>query len=901
MTLDSQGPLMLSAGDRLGPYTIAALLGQGGMGEVYRAIDTRLDRTVAVKILPHDVADSAARRVRFEREAHAISRLSHPHICSLYDVGEHQDTPFLVMEYLQGETLDHRLMRGALPIDQVLQYAVEIADALDHAHRQGIVHRDLKPSNIMLTRSGVKLLDFGVAKLRTAGAGDPALAPTGPVQTITEEGAIVGTLQYMAPEQLEGRETDSRADIFAFGAIVYEMTTGRAAFEGASRASTIAAILERDPVPLSGVRPEAPPLLTQLITRCLAKNASERWQTAGDLKQALTWMSGGSAIAPAASTPRRWWKHPVSVAAAAVVAAAGVAGIGYTVAHSRRGPEDIRPYRFLVPPPENTNFSQSSAFMTVSPDGHSIAFLASSRAGDRQLWIRSLDAVNARPLSGTETAAQPFWSPDSRSLAFVALASATLKKIDVVNGVPLTITGLAGHGAWNKDGVILFQGGEQAGARGISRVAAGGGPVTPATSLDPALAEIRHAWPEFLPDSRHFLFVARSSLPEHDGDIYVGSLDSTDRVRVLNADSHAVYAPPGYLLFMRVNTLLAQPFDPTTFRLTGEPVPVAEQVERTPGSHRGAFSVSSTGVLAYRSIGETRLAWYDRSGKMLQTIGPAGYYANPALSPDERRLAVERLNQETGEPDIWVIDLAREGAASRFTFNATPDKMPLWSTDGSRIVFKSGGGFHQKPSNGTGAEEGLLANAGPFVTPLDWSHDGGSLIYQSAVGGPDRANLSIWMLPLAGDRRPVAVLQRQQFHQALAHLSPNGRWLAYVSGESGRNEVYVRAFPSGEDRRQVSTQGGLEPAWRGDGKELFYLALDHNLMSAAVKPGPAFETELPKPLFETRTSALLNAGYTRNQYLVSADGQRFLVNQPPAGGSDSPITVVVHWDAGLKK
>jgi serine/threonine protein kinase len=900
----------LATGTRLGPYEIVAGIGAGGMGDVYRAIDTRLDRTVAIKVLSPHVADSPARRQRFEREARAVSSLNHPHICSLYDVGEQDAAPFLVMEYVEGETLAHRLVRGALPLDQVLRYAVEIADALDHAHRQGIVHRDLKPANIMLTRAGVKLLDFGVAKLwaSEAIAGRPT-AVTRPLDTITDEGTIVGTLRYMAPEQLEGRATDGRADLFAFGAIVYEMSTGRPAFEGASQASAIAAILERDPAPLSAGRPDVPPMLAQLVTRCLAKSPDDRWQTARDLKEALTWITESRAQAASATATQPLARRSsairlgaVAIAALAIGAAVVVAMVGW-----RSSPSETRAIRFVVSPPENSSFTQSSAFMAVSPDGRALAFVASSRDGNNALWIRPLDSLAAKRLPGTDGASQIFWSPDSRLVAFTIFGPGAdvLKKIDIVNAVPQTVANArAGFGAWNGEGTILYQvsgvslGGQGGGTQPIYRVPAGGGSPVPATSLDSSRAETAHLWPQFLPDGRHFLYLARSTRPEHDGVVYAGSLDSSERIRLLSADSHAVYAPSGYLLFIRGNTLLAQPFDAPTRRLSGEAVPVAEQVERTAGSFRGAFSTSQAGnVLAYRTIAETELAWFDRGGHRIGAIGAPGAYSNPALSPDERQLAVARVDVERGTSDIWLIDLARGGVASRFTTDPGVETAPLWSPDGTRVVFRATGGFYQKSTNGTGREQLLLSHAGSMGLPLGWSRDGRALIFHDAGSKMD---LDLWLLPLDRDRKPVPLLQTE-FREAQAQLSPDGRWFAYASNESGRNEVYVRAFPSGEGRHQISTQGGLEPTWRGDGKELFYLAADRTLMSVPVTTGSTFEAGLPVRLFETRMSPLLNAGYTRNQYVVSADGQRILINQPPPSLPPSPITVVVNWTAALAR
>jgi serine/threonine protein kinase len=885
-----------SPGDRIGPYEIASLTGRGGMGEVYRARDTRLDRTVAVKLLSPDVVDGIARRERFEREARAVSSLNHPNICSLYDVGEQDDTPFLVMEYVEGETLAERLVRGALPIEQALRYAIEIVDALDHAHNRGIVHRDLKPANIMLTQAGVKLLDFGVAKLKgRASISGRASAVPQALHTITEDGAVIGTLQYMAPEQLEARDTDQRTDVFAFGAVVYEMATGQPAFGGSDRASVMAAILGHDPSPCSVVRRETPPLLDEIVTRCLAKSPADRWQTANDLKQALARVTDARArIDGRASSwsPRRMPRGWVAAAAIAVLTSLTVMAV---IVASRSVPTDTRPFRFIVPPPANANFNQSSAFMAVSPDGHSLAFVASSRDGNDALWIRSLDSLDARQLPGTDGGAQPFWSSDSRFLAFgVVGAMDTLRKLNVASGSSQAISGSrAAPGAWNDEGVILFPGGRERGGVLYQIPAAGGSPA-PVTSLDEARAETNHNWPLFLPDGRHFIFLSRSARLEHDGVTYVGSLDSADRVRLIRADSHAVYAPQGYLLFLQVNTLVAQAFDPATLRLTGEPVPIAEQVERTPGTLRGAFSISRTGVLAYRPIGETRLAWYDRAGRQLQSVGPPGPYSNPALSPDEQQIAVGRLDFDTGASNIWVIDLARGGLASQLTFDASPEEMPLWSPDGSHIVYRSRMSLYQKAATGIGKPEVLPVRGG---TALDWFRDDRSLLYYARS---PNGEFDLWMLPSTADRTPVGVL-RTTFQEGYARLSPDGRWMAYVSDESGRNEVYVRAFPSGDGKRQVSTQGGLEPMWRGDAKEMFYLAPDRSLMSVVVRGGTTFEANPPTRLFETRMSVVSNPSYTRNQYVVSADGQRFLINQPDAGTPLSPITVVVNWQAALKQ
>jgi serine/threonine protein kinase/Tol biopolymer transport system component len=891
--------MALATGARLGPYEIVAPLGRGAMGEVYRAIDRRLDRPIAIKLLPSELAQSAARRQRFDREARALSTLRHAHICTLYDVGNHDGLPFLVLECVEGETLEHRLVRGPLPTAELLDIATEIADALEHAHRHGIIHRDLKPSNIVLTHDGVKLLDFGIAKLTAsavepAGHGDPAGRP----QTLTDDGAILGTVPYMAPEQLEGRQTDLRTDIFALGAVLYEMATGHNAFAAPSRAGMIAAILEHHPQRCSVVAPTVPPLLDPIVARCLAKSPADRWQSAGDVKAALRLIASGGVSERRAVrvgfARRSVWRR----LAATIAAVMTLGSLAWVIITARRVPPEVRPLRFVVTPPVHTDFSQSSAFMALSPDGSTLAFIAGSGDdGTKRLWVRALETLSPRALPGTDGASRPFWSPDSRLVFFgIVGASERLNRIDVASGYSQPIVNSrAVPGDWSNAGVLLLPAGREQG--GLYQMSANGGARRPVTTLDASRGETYHSWPQFLPDGRHFIFFARSAQQHYDGVIYAGSLDSSERARLVQADSHAVFAEPGFLLYMRVNTLIAQPFDPATLRLLGEPTPIAEQVESTPGSGRGAFTVSRTGVLAYRSMGETRLAWYDRNGKALQWLGTPGQYSNPALSPDEQRIAVDRLDVETGASDIWLFDLTRGGLAERLTFSPAPEIMPLWSRDGSRIVYRSTTTLYQKAMHENGKTEILRDNVpGPGIGPLGWSPDG-QLIYYAQDA---QRKLDVLMRALTPDAQPVAHLNGE-FAEAQAQLSPDGRWIAYASNESGTFEVYARAFPSGEGKKRVSIRGGLEPQWRGDGQELFYLSSDRNLMSVAVRAGLTLEASLPTPLFETRMATVFDPSYTRNQYVVSADGNRFLINQPASGERPPPITVVVNWPALLKR
>jgi len=892
--------MALSPGARLGPYEIAERVGVGGMGEVYRATDTRLGRIVALKVLPGAMADDPARRQRLEREARTIASLSHPHICTLYDVGVADGASFLVMEYLEGDTLAQRLRRGPLPVADALRYAIEIADALDHAHRDGITHRDLKPANVMLTRSGAKLLDFGLAK---AFAREEAPALSAETESLTEQGSILGTVPYMAPEQLEAGKADARTDIFAFGTVLYEMVSGRRPFDGASKASVIAAILEREPAPMDATAQPGdasgtgtvPSLLDHVIARCLAKSPDERWQTAGDLMRELRWIAGGGAQrrvgaqAPGRRTSR------VGRGVGVFIVVASLTGIALTVARWRS--VDVSPaYQFLIHPPEGTAFNPAPAFMALSPDGRHLAFSAANRKAGMALWLRSLDSVEVRQLT-TEEGAQPFWSPDSRFLGFYS--GGGFKKVDVTSGRVQTLIDARGQsGTWNRDDVIVMR---LADRPVLSRFSAGGGPPTPATTLDPARGETAHNWPQFLPDGRHFLYVALSDQPEHDKTICIGSVESAAERHVLfQADSHAVYSQAGYLLFLRGSTLFAQPFDAKRLRLGGEPVPIAEGVDRGPGA-RGAFTISGDGVLAYRGVGDTQLAWRDRNSGAQQPVGPSAHYANPALSPDGRRAAVARLDRASGSFDIWMIETGR-GAVSRFTFDPGSEDMPLWSPNGSRILFRASGsngvlGFFDKPSSGTGLPELVLEGVGRFASPLGWSHDGRALLYATSSVG----TLSdVWERSRAGSLSPVGLVQ-SRFWDIQGQPSPDGRWLAYVSNESGQYDVYVRSV-TGEGKWTISSGGGLEPKWRRDSRELFYLAADRSLMSVAVhSTDSSLEVGRPVRLFETRLSTVPNANYTRNQYDVAPDGQRFLINEPSGDASASPITVVVNWPAAVKR
>jgi serine/threonine protein kinase len=912
----------LTAGSHLGPYEILSLIGSGGMGEVYRARDTRLDRTVAIKILTAFVDDDSAHRRRFEREARLVSSLSHPNVCVLYDVGEQDGVPFLIMEYLEGETLADRLRRGPLPLEEAMPYALQIADALDHAHRQGVVHRDLKPSNIILAQSGAKLLDFGVARpAPRAVIADHR--PESDRTALTAAGTIVGTLQYMAPEQLHGEDTDARTDIFGFGAVLYEMVSGQPAFRGKSQASVIAAILEDRSVSLSSVQPDAPPMLDQLVARCLARNPDDRWPTAADLREALRGIGGdnlpGNVPSPKTAIVDR--RRSGWIAAAVVLAIAGTLTAIWGLS-ARTGTTDTlaADYRFEVTPPDGTVFTGSPASFTLSPDGRSVAFITPGAEGTT-LWVQPLNGNPRALTSGSVT--QPSWSADSRSLAF---ASGTeLTTIDVATGIRHVRTNIAANqsAAWNSDGTIVFKRRVEAareergpGSGGNLYSVGAAGPPTPVTTLDKTRGETGHDWPQFLPDGRRFLYMARSNTPEHDSVAYVGSLDSSEPIRLFNTDSHVTYASPGYLIYIRGNTLLAQAFDADRQRVVGAPVPIDEQVERGVDSRRGAFSASRSGaVLVYRQIPETQLKWFDRRGAPLGTLGRPGHYNSPSLSPDGRRVAVARLDQRTGTPDVWLIEPAT-GNEVRLTDDPSADDAPLWSHDGTSVLFKRGrsvpstpqrGGsrsFYRKRLSGTEPEQLVLGGLTVMATPYGWARDGTVLVYADGVfGSPSASSMEsfdLWASPVHRESNPVPVVTDPR-NQLDAALSRDGRWLAYSSSESDEFRVYVREFATGEHRRVVSTGFGREPAWRADGRELYYLAADGHLMAVPIATSPALDVGTPTPLFNTELTGSIWPSYERNRYAVSADGDRFLVNKPARGQSPTVLTVVVNWTAKLRQ
>jgi eukaryotic-like serine/threonine-protein kinase len=858
------------------------------MGEVYRARDTRLQRTVAIKILPFQFSSNPDLRQRFEREAKVISSLSHPHICALYDVGRQDGIEFMVLEYLEGETLAQRLARGPFPVRQLLDLAAEIADALDKAHRHGVIHRDLKPANVMLTKTGTKLLDFGLAGLRESGApagaaGLSEFATEARGESLTVGGVILGTLPYMAPEQAEGKETDARADIFALGAILFEMATGKRAFEGATRAALTAAILERDPPSISTRQPMAPPALDRVVARCLAKDPEARWQSARDLMLELRWIaeSDSQAVGAAVRSPRG-----VSRARLGWIAGAGfLALVAAWLALGSLVPREQAPrlvsLSLLPPTPEGGIMD-----VAASPDGRTVALVVGIASGS-QLWVRSLDSPAARALPGTQGASNPFWSPDGRYLGF--FAEHKLMKVAPGGSAPpqvLCAAPRAASGTWSREGTILFGGLES----GLRQVPSGGGDSRPLEGVDRAGKQTGSEMsPFFLPDGRHFIYLRRQL--EH-SEILVGSLDSQQRTRLLEGVWESVYASPGYLLFIRDGTLMAQPFDAKRLRLSGEAVPVAQQVAYADFGD-SIFSVSDAGILVYASENpQSRLVWYDRSGHELSQVGEPADYLHLNLSPDDTHLAVERGNPlgEQSEHDIWLFDLTL-GTSSRFTFDPGFEAYPIWSPDGSHVAFvaERGGtfGLYQKPASGAGAEE-LLWSTPEVAWPTSFSPDGRSLVFESSglqAGPPD-----LWILTLAGIRKATP-FERTPTWEYWGMVSPDGRWIAYNS-EGG---VYVQTFPTPGGKWQVAAGAGY-PRWRRDGKELFYGTVNGELMAVEVQADTAFRTGAPRVLFRPPS---VRRYKNRSPYAVTSDGQRFLLNRQEV--MYPPVTVLLNWNAGLKR
>jgi len=858
------------------------------MGEVYKAHDTRLDRTVALKVMGAALAD-IDHGAMLEQEARAVAALNHPHICALHDVGREQNTAFLVMEYVKGETLASRLSGGPLPIRDVVRFGIQIAEALDHAHRQGVIHRDLKPANIMLTTSGVKVLDFGLATLRAAAPLQMPLEGTPTVKhPLTSERALLGTIQYISPERLEGREADASSDLFAFGAVMYEMTTGRRPFDSPSPAGVIAAIMNSDPPRPSALRPDVPAPLEWLIQKALAKNPDARWQAAGDVVEVLRWIARG--IEPGVRR-RRPLRSAVPLAAALVLVA-GAAFLAvvrpFPAAHTE--PATLT---FSIAPPDGGGFTPTPSSVptpqfALSPNGRRLAFVASLAHEPAQLWLRALDSLIPEPLAGTNGAEYPFWSPDSASIGF--FANGMLKRIDLAGG-PARVLASAPFGrggTWSRSGIILFAPNTQG---GVYRVPANGGEATLLTHVDAAAHEASHRWPQFLPDDRHFLYFVQSTPPQAHG-VCVADLDGSPPRKLLTSGLSASFVPPDHLLYVADDALMATTFDAATQRAVGDSFPVVSSIAGS-SNFFAAVSASSTGLLAYASSsGSSALTWYDRTGRASGSVGPPGEYVDFRLSPRSDQLAVAEVEPQTHRPDIRVMDLMR-GAKLRLTSEAATDASPVWSPDAARIVFRSNPeGLHDlylKPANGAG-ERALLLKTSNAKYPTDWTSDGRTIVYHTDQRG---TGIDIWTVGADGSH-PTPLVQTP-FDEVQGQVSRNGRWIAYTSLETGRPEVYIRSMTDPGVRWQVSADGGTDPRWRADARELFYLSLD----SWVTAVGFAGErATAPHRLFPVRV-APPGDPYLSN-YDVTADGQRFLVKVPVRDVTSTPIHIVTNWLAASK-
>jgi len=876
--------MTLAAGARLGRYEIVGPLGAGGMGEVYRAVDTRLKRTVAVKVLPEALAGDPQFRERFDREARAISHLTHPNICTLYDVGEDRGTAFLVMELLAGETLAARLGRfkdRPLQADEAVAIAIQITDALDCAHGAGIAHRDLKPANVFLAKTGVKLLDFGLAKsaIQTHGRADLTAAATAPA-ALTAEGTILGTLQYMAPEQVEGLDADARADIWAFGAILHEMITGRVAFEGRNAATLIAAVLTQKPQPVRQAQPSAPPALERLIDGCLEKDREQRWQNIRDVRRQLTTMGGVHNASPVVAPPA--WPMPrATVAAGAIgVLAAGLL-LGYGIAgRVTTRPSSGSPLRFEIRAPAGLTIphtADTNLYVAPSPDGTRLAFVSGGR-----LWVKSLDAATATEVAGTNGASSPFWSPDARAVGF--FASGQLKKTMLDGGPPhalCAVRGAGNNGTWNSSGVILF---DDWGNKRLMRVSENGGAAALVRSGSDDIG-----WPSFLPDGRHYLYMALSQR-DQTGQAFVGALDSTETTALPDVNSRVEYAA-GYLLFRRDGALLAQPFDASQFKLSGSAVPLAEFVTGFASTGFAAFSTGGPSLLVYQAIKPAnRLVWADREGRDLDTIGQPRDYGAVRLAPDGLGLAMAIRDPVLGTNDVWVHDF-RRNIDSRLTSDKGSENSPTWTPDGRTIVYaadrRGAPHLHAREVSGSDERE-VTAPSGAVQVPSAVAPDGRFVVYNDT--NPD-TGADVMMAPLDGTNARVPLVHTKAREMG-GRPSPDGKWLSYTSNESGRLEIYVRRFGEEQGRWQISRAGGTTARWRADGRELFYVEGGTRIMNVEISAGSTFEPGAPRALF-SRAPFI--------DYDASADGKRFVFTMIDPEAEGGTLSAILNWPAMLKK
>ena len=869
--------MSLAAGTKLGPYEIATPVGAGGMGEVYRAKDTRLDRTVAIKILKAREAENAEAKERFDREARSISSLNHPNICHLYDVGEQDGFRYLVMEFLEGETLADCLQRGRLSLEQVLKYGIEISAGLEQAHRKGIVHRDLKPGNVMLTKTGVKLMDFGLAKpVAQPSSGLSETLATSP-QPLTADGSVVGTFPYMSPEQVEGEEVDGRSDIFSLGAVLYEMATGKRAFEGKSSLSISSAILERNPPPVSSVQPMTPPALDHAIGRCLVKDREERWQSARDLGEELKWIAQDGfktgVAAQAASRGKFRDRMPWLVAAALALVC-----VALGVKFMEGAPQATRVVRSSLLPPLGSSYLPYS--FAVAPDGSRLAFVALGADGKTALWVRGLSSYSAQQITGTEGAVFPFWSPDSLHIGF--FAQGRLKAVDLANSAVQDICDATGFfgGSWNRDGVIVFAPGI---VGPIYQVRAAGGTPQPVTTVEPGSSEAHH-WPFFLPDGKHFLYSVNWTRDAVRPGIYEAAIDSGASKFISSGTTGNVLFASGHLLYVSDRTIMAQPFDTDSLQTIGPALPLTQQeVDKFFDFWQSGFSVSQDGKLVFQSAADapSRLVWYDPHGKELGQFPELGY-EGPQFSPDGRSLAVYSDDEHNGKHFIRVYDLER-GISTRLT-DGGGESTPVWSRDGKSIAYRDAAlNIEVVPTDGSSASRPFLN--GSNVIPCDWSIEG-NLIYMSLGAG---------MYPSLDVYSP-AEKKSTQFVKSGAEpqFSPDGKWVAYI--EVPGRQILVQPYPGPGAHIQVSRlPGSAEPRWSRDGKKIFFVQADRKLMMVTFDP---VKGRAGPPQFVAQTR-IVTTSFGWFQYDVSADG-RFLVNSLPANNS-SPLTLVTGWDTVLHR
>ncbi|MEO6213844.1 MAG: protein kinase [Vicinamibacterales bacterium] len=883
------------SGTRIGAYEIVAPLGAGGMGEVFRARDTRLNREVAIKLLPAAYSTDPDRLARFEQEALATSALNHPNILTIYDVGTEAGAPYLVAELLDGSELRAHL-DGPLAPRVAIEYARQIAQGLAAAHAKGIIHRDLKPENIFVTSDGrVKILDFGLAKLKADASTSGSDAAT--LLRGTEPGVVLGTVGYMAPEQVRGLAVDARSDIFSFGAILYEMLAGRRAFRADTPAETMTAILKSDPPEFADSDARISPALDRIVRRCLDKAPDRRFHSAHDLAFALETLSSAStpritsAAIPAQTSGRRLLTRARTGWMVAGVLALALATLSTYMFAGRTASVDAGASLHLaVTLPEGVTINHSSAAaVALSPDGRTLTYVATA-GGKSMLWVRPLDARDSVPVPGSEGAGPfaPFWSPDGGSIGF--FADGKLKRVDLRGGPPQTLCDAPTPrgGSWNRDGVILIGGGNGP----LMRISASGGTPVAATKIDRTRQEASHRWPQFLPDGQHFLLLTRRSTFEGTG-VYVGSLGSTELSQILPNIISAVYAT-GHLLFMRDSTLMAQPFDSASLTLSGEPRAIVEEVSYGAGLGRASVSVSDTGVLAYSrgSNSATELRWLDRTGRPLGVLptGPRTVQGSLALSPDGTQLALNRMDPQRGDFDVWQVDLGRD-APMRLTSRAGAELAPVWSPDGTRLAYALNGavtGILIRDLASSNAQDVELVPGPNLVVANDWSPDGNRILYEfhGAGGRPD-----LMVTDTAGGEPPSPFLATE-FGERQAQFSPDGMWVAYVSDESGSNEVYACRFADCGGKRRISSGGGIQPRWRRDGRELYYFAADKNLMAVDVRFGANAEAGTPRALFSTNMFSALPFGFS---YTVDREGQKFLIDTELYVDLTQPISIIVNW------